>query len=277
MSQKSVAKNPLFLYSFNFLLLLIIEIAFILLLYFLTKNSFFFLKKKPSKKHIRRATNLSRAEKKRKEGREQKRNGGERSTNYWSTSLLRDLYKNKREGREGKQSFQPKHAHGTASDIRGELFRNRSVIFKGRRMMSEICFYVARTDNQTNANQKLKGLCNFGGPFHSIWHERAHTTIVLRSNKTCEIVHPRDLSVRIYEIILYLSVTLATDETSHQESYKSQTRTWRKCNLHRGFAFLSVQLPVLRDDCSRRVGFRLTRRKEHGLNSPVTNRISLFF
>lgn len=67
--------------------------------------------------------------------------------------------------KENKVSSQNTH---TASDIRGELFRNRSVVFKGRRMMSEICFYVARTDNQTNANQKLKGLCNFGGPFHSI-------------------------------------------------------------------------------------------------------------
>lgn len=60
---------------------------------------------------------------------------------------------------------------------------------------------------------------------------------LLRSNKTCEIVHPRDLCVRIYEIILYLSVTLATNETSRVVKVKREHGGSAICKSWLSFPF----------------------------------------
>lgn len=69
-------------------------------------------------------------------------------------------------------------------------------------------------------------------------HTHTHTAIVLRSNKTCEIVHPRDLCVRI-RWNNFISVGHARHEWNARV-VQSQTRTWRKVQFCIVFAFLPV-------------------------------------
>lgn len=79
----------------------------------------------------------------------------------------------------------------------------------------------------------MKGLCNFGGPFHSIFtRTRSHTHTQLSYCAVIKLAKSSTHAICVCvfdEIILYLSVTLATNET--QEAYKVKREHGGKCNF----------------------------------------------
>lgn len=131
----------------------------------------FFLSKKKRrknhrKKHIRRVANLTRVKKKKKKK--------QREINEPLIYLIitRLVIKIKREGRGGKQKVSRQNTHTVRRRaIAPRRAFSQSVAERFLKAGAKYVFFLftqRETDKPNHANRKLKGLCNFGGPFHSI-------------------------------------------------------------------------------------------------------------
>lgn len=130
--------------------------------------TFFLSKKKEEnhrKKRIRRVANLTRASKKKKRNREI-------NEPLIYLIITRLVIKIKREGRGGKQKVSRQNTHTVCRRaIAPRRAFSQSVAERFLKAGAKYVFFLftqRETDKPNHANRKLKGLCNFGGPFHSI-------------------------------------------------------------------------------------------------------------
>lgn len=252
-SQKSVLSiaNPLLFQSSKLPLY-----SFVALHFFSYQKKKKFFKKKITKKPLQAHSTISperRKEKKKKGGERAKKEIEEtRSTNHWSTSLLRETRIEIKEKAEKENKISRQNTETYRYDIRLRAFFAIDPWFlKTGGWWAKTTFYVARADNQTMLIRNWKDCATLEARSIRYSHVRAHThthtAIVLRSNKTCEIVHPRDLCVRI-RWNNFISVGHARHEWNTR-GVQSQTRTWRKVQFCIVSLSFPSQLPVLRDDC----------------------------
>lgn len=149
-SQKSVLSiaNPLLFQSSKLPLYSFVALHFFS---YQKKKKKKFFKKKITKKPLQAHSTIS--PERRKEKKKKKR-GGERakkeieetrSTNHWSTSLLRETRIEIKEKAEKENKISRQNTEAVRYSLES-FFRNRSVVFKDRRMMSEN--YVLRSESR---------------------------------------------------------------------------------------------------------------------------------